>query len=75
MFMMLVSLPPLPGTDDAAGVWPNSWRRKKYDPVLNAFVSVMAIYPIGSLVVLNSGEVAKVIGSVKTTPSARKYGS
>jgi putative nucleotidyltransferase with HDIG domain len=43
--------------------------KEKYDPVvLNAFVSVMAIYPIGSLVVLNSGEVAKVIRVSKNNP-------
>lgn len=41
----------------------------KYDPVvLNAFISVMAIYPIGSFVVLNSGEVAKVIRVSKNKP-------
>src|SRR5690606_32439711 len=43
--------------------------KEKYDPVvLNAFISVMAIYPIGSLVVLNSGEVAKVIRVSKNNP-------
>ncbi|NLZ44518.1 MAG: HD domain-containing protein [Clostridia bacterium] len=43
--------------------------KEKYDlVVLNAFVSVMAIYPIGSLVVLNSGEVAKVIRVSKNNP-------
>ncbi|NLY88314.1 MAG: HD-GYP domain-containing protein [Firmicutes bacterium] len=43
--------------------------KEKYDPVvLNAFISVMAIYPIGSFVVLNSGEVAKVIRVSKNSP-------
>ena len=43
--------------------------KEKYDPVvLNAFISVMAIYPIGSLVVLNSGQVAKVIRVSKNNP-------
>ncbi|HHU81909.1 MAG TPA: HD domain-containing protein [Firmicutes bacterium] len=43
--------------------------KEKYDPgVLNAFISVMAIYPIGSLVVLNSGEVAKVIRVSRNNP-------
>jgi len=43
--------------------------KEKYDPVvLNAFISVMAIYPIGSLVLLNTGEVAKVIRVSKNNP-------
>lgn len=43
--------------------------KEKYDPVvLNAFVSVMAIYPIGSLVQLNTGEMAKVIKVRKNNP-------
>ncbi len=43
--------------------------KEKYDPVvLNAFVSVMAIYPTGSLVQLNTGEVAKVIKVRKNNP-------
>jgi putative nucleotidyltransferase with HDIG domain len=36
--------------------------------VLRAFVAAMAIYPIGSLVRLNSGEIAKVIGCNPNEP-------
>lgn len=43
--------------------------KEKYDPhILKAFISVMAIYPIGSLVKLNTGEIAKVIRVNKNQP-------
>ena len=43
--------------------------QEKYDPdLLKAFVSVMAIYPIGSMVELNTGEIGKVIKVTKNRP-------
>lgn len=43
--------------------------KEKYDPhILKGFISVMAIYPIGSLVKLNTGEIAKVIRVNKNQP-------
>lgn len=43
--------------------------KEKYDPdVLYTFLSVMAIYPIGSLVQLNTGEIGKVVGIHKNQP-------
>ncbi|HHZ19335.1 MAG TPA: HD-GYP domain-containing protein [Firmicutes bacterium] len=43
--------------------------KEKYDPdVLYTFLSVMAVYPIGSLVQLNTGEIGKVVGIHKNQP-------
>ncbi len=43
--------------------------KEKYDPdLLKTFVSVMAIYPIGSMVELNTGEIGKVIKVTKNRP-------
>ena len=43
--------------------------KDKYDPeILYAFLSVMAIYPIGCFVQLSTGELAKVIGIQKNQP-------
>jgi hypothetical protein len=41
----------------------------KFDPViLRVFVSLMSVYPIGSIVELNDGSVGLVIGSVNKKP-------
>lgn len=43
--------------------------KEKYDPdILKTFISVMAIYPIGSIVRLNTGEVGKVIRVYRDQP-------
>lgn len=43
--------------------------KEKYDPdILKTFISVMAIYPIGSIVRLNTGEVGKVIRVYRNQP-------
>jgi hypothetical protein len=42
---------------------------KRFDPdVLKAFIQTMGIYPIGSIVLLNSGAIARVVEVQSTAP-------